>query len=570
VTIVTSATGPIHDKRVGSDPIRTRRDFMRCPWSVLRLAAAAFLLAALPGAARAACDCATSGVAPYCSGNSVTVSSGRGGSPTDTLSVQFDTSYQCGQYATGDFWVAGQGSPKVVRVTRTTPDWDGNRNGWDANRPFDQQHLDRRVPEFVGAPTLPSGGYNVGSGPVSFMKAIGRNTVNSSIPYQCDNGSTRETCVKFTAVVTFVPAPPDSDGDGRTDDEFRPGSTGTTKLGPYRVDMLQARVDALPGLSASSAPGRDDFSFAEIYDRYGHGCAITYLSGGVFQQIAPSDCYERGSVSTNGNPVYGNTIAVNNRVAPLRFLLSDFNWSNPTHRGALLAYVQHGIDIGQDVSGGWRSRAASRPIGNGYLAPGGIAVGHKSPVVFAAYMLQTPALSLVAQGNYYFESDQVYRSPVDNRVYYGVGIAGTNPYCPDDGTGIEGSIHCYHPSKRMDASCAGSGKSYQSQVTNSAPYAALWVQILGAQASWNDSPWLEYSRAWKEGGRAPGHLHYLWSNGLSTNGCDNQRWNTGYENGFGEQMWAAFKNVQAGSTPPPPPPPPPTESPLPAPDQLLN
>jgi hypothetical protein len=288
----------------------------------------------------------------------------------------------------------------------------------------------------------------------------------------------------------------------------------------------------------------------------------------VFQQIAPADCYERGAIATAGNPVYGNTIAVNNRVAPLRFLLADFSWSTASHRAALIAYVQHGIDIGQHASVGWRSRAANRPIGNGYLAPGGIAVGHKDPVAFAAFMLQQPGLTAAAQGKYYFESDQVYRSPHDGRPYYGIGIDGTNSYCPDDGSGTEGGVQCYHPSKRMDASCAGAGKSYQSQVTNSAPYTALWVQVLGAENVWSDAPWLEFARSWKEGGRAPGHTHYLWSNGLSSNGCDNQRWNTGYENILGEQMWAAFKNVRGATSPPPPPPPPPGPEPLPAPTQL--
>jgi hypothetical protein len=495
-----------------------------------------------------------------------------GGSPTDTLSVQFDSSYQCGQYATGDYWIVGKGSPASVRVTATAPAWDGTRHGWDANRRFDQQHFEKRVPEFAGAPTLPGSGYNVTGGPVSFMKAIGRNTSPGAGAYQCADGNARETCVKFSSVVTFVASPPDSDGDGRTDDEFRPGPSGAAKLGPFRVDMLEARVNAFPRLSTSPVPNRDDFSLAEIQARYGKGCAITYLYSSVFQQIAPEDCYRRGGLSTSGNPMYGNTIAVNNRAAPLRFLLSDFNWSNASHRAALIAYVQHGIDLAQLAKDGWRTRAAGIPVGNGYLAPGGISVGHKSPVVFAAFMLNQAALAAVATANYYFESDQVYRSSVDNRVYYGVGIQGTNAYCPDNGSG-PGGVHCYHPSKRMDAGCDGDGKSYQSQVSNSAPYAALWVRVLGAENFWNDAPWLEFARAWKEGGRAPGHQHYLWSNGLSTNSCDNQRWNTGYGNSFGDEMWSAYKNVTPGGSPPAPPPPPPPAPPppdLPAPVQIQN
>jgi hypothetical protein len=539
-------------------------------WAVT-LATAVLGVAFWAGAARAACDCATSTSGPYCSGNSVTVSSGVGGSPTDTLTVQFDSTYQCGQYVTGDFWVVGKGSPQAVRVTSTSPAWDGSRHGWVVNMVADQQRLDSRVPDFAGAPSLAPAGYNVGSEPVSFVKAIGRNTATSAGAYRCDdNGSLRESCVKFTAAVTFVNAPPDSDGDGSTADEFRPGPVGVDKIGPFRVDMLESRAASLPRFSSSVISSRNDFSFDEIRGRY--GCAYLYLFSGVFQQIMPTDCLIKGSASTAGELTYGNNIAVSNRVAPLRFLLDDFNWNNAAHRQALTNYVQHGLDLAQMVHSGWRTRAARRPIGNGYQSgEGGITIGQKEPVVFAAYMLQQSAVTNLARGNYYMESDQVYRSPVDNRAYYGVGVEGTNDYCPDGGGGFEGGIHCYHPTKRMDAGCGASVKSYQSQVSNSAPYVALWVRLLGAESFWNDAPWLEFARAWKEGGRAPGHTGYHWSNGLSPIGCDNKRFNTGYESALGEQMWSNFKNASGGGspTPPPPPPPPPPPADLPAPSQLV-
>jgi hypothetical protein len=530
---------------------------------LLGSALAALAISVLGSAgARAACDCATAGAAPYCSGSSVSISSPAG----ENVTISLDSSYQCGQYATGDFWVVGKGSPQVVKVTGTTPGWDGKRNGWDANRPFNQQHMESRgiTPNFSGAPSLPSGGYNVSSGPVSFMKAVGRpQTSIDATRYVCTNGGDmRESCVKFSPVITFIPNVPDSDGDGRTDDEFRPGPTGVTKIGPYRVDMLEARVAALPKLSTSAVPNRNDYSFEKIRSRFGKGCAITYASDNIIQMIAATDCLWEAT--------YGNAIAVHNRTIPLRFLLADFDWNNPVHKGALIAYIQHGIDIAQHVSQGWRTISAPPPTGTGYLyGEGGILVGHKDPAVFAAHMLNQPAIRSAASGFHFYESDQIYRSSVDNRVYYGKGSRGTNHFCPDNGSGTEGGVHCYHPSKQMDAGCGGSPKSYQSQVSNSAPYTELWVRILGAQSAWNDEAWLAFYKAWYDGGRAPGHTQFLWSSVAGSTSCNNQRYNTGFTSIFGDQMRAAFKGL--GSTPPPPSPPPPSPpppEPLPAPQQL--
>ena len=95
----------------------------------------------------------------------------------------------------------------------------------------------------------------------------------------------------------------------------------------------------------------------------------------------------------------------------------------------------------------------------------------------------------------------------------------------------------------MDAGCGGSPKSYQSQVSNSAPYTELWVRVMGAYSVWNDAPWLEFYKAWYDGGRAPGHTHFLWSSIGGSNGCSNQRWNNGYTSVFGDQMLPAFKSV---------------------------
>jgi hypothetical protein len=171
-----------------------------------------------------------------------------------------------------------------------------------------------------------------------------------------------------------------------------------------------------------------------------------------------------------------------------------------------------------------------------------------------------------AGAHHYFENDEAYYSAVDGKPYYGVRVQA----CKD---GIGEPAMCFHLSQRMDAGCVTSGgtpKSYQSMGSNQMHYQRLVVKILGMEGIWNHNAYLDYAYAWWEGGRGPGHTKHLWSNGLSTNNCDNQRWNNFYTNPFGQEMWAAYKNFAPSGSPPPPPPPPPPPSALPAPQQLLN
>lgn len=535
---------------------------------MLKPATFAFILLLVTSEAQAVCDCATSQTSPWCTGSSISMSSGQGtgidlGSAGDTMVVNFATTYTCGQYATGDFWVVGTGSPSKVDVSSTTPGWDGNRHGWDAN-PVGCHHLDNRNQGRCTpvTPTLPAGGYDVSGGPVSFLKVIGRDSDSVPGGYLCHfdiNSPLRESCVKYSRVVTFVSAVPDSDADNSTADEFRPGLSGTTKLGPYRTDMLTTSLTVLGQQSAGAVATEAEVSFVEIANRY--SCAHWYMwkdntTGQFFQETLPTDCLSMGAAQTDGQLTYGNNIAVFNRVVPLRFALNDFNYAgDTTHRAALIRAVQHGLDLASQFNNGFRTRHANPPLGaQGVSNPGGIHVGHKDPVAFAAFMLNQSPLTTVAGANHYFESDQIYTSSVDGKFYAGTGYPNTTSVCPDTGAdNLDSRIHCYQVNERMDASCrsvATSLSGYFGQTSNSAPYTALWVQLFGAQSKWSHTDWLAWARAWREGGRAVGHTQYRWDNNLSANGCTNTRDHTGYESPFGNEMWAAFKNTNPGPAAP--------------------
>lgn len=512
---------------------------------------------------QAACDCANSQASPWCTGSSVSQTSPN----STTITVNFDATYTCGQYANGDFWVVGSGSPKMVDVGSTSPDWEAAtgspsghyRNGWDTNL-AGCHHLDTRNLGYCGsAPSLPGSGYNVESGPISFLKVAGRNGNGSSTGYLCDDqAGLRETCIKYSMVVTFVAAVPDSDSDGSTADEFRPGLSGATKLGPYRTDMLTTGLDHLGLFDADAVNNESEITFSGLASRF--SCAFFYMwapepdtKQEYPQETLPTDCLPISGASTG---TYGTDFALLHRAIPLRFALDDFDYAgNSTHKMALIRTVQHGIDLASEFNGGFRTRAADPTTGAAYNNTfGGVMVGHKDPVVFSAFMLSDSTLKGIATSRYYYESDQAYRSSVDGYVYYGIGSSGSLNVCPDDGSGFEGGVHCAHPSEQMDASCRindggctssscylNQPASYYSQTSNSAPYTVLWLQMLHAGAYWEDTtPWTIWARSWLDGGRGPGHTHYRWSGVESDNGCENTRNNTAYESPFANEMWTEF------------------------------
>ncbi|NLW32481.1 MAG: hypothetical protein GXY77_13610, partial [Fibrobacter sp.] len=47
----------------------------------------------------------------------------------DGITWFFDKDYPVGRFANGDYWVAGD----TVIITRITPDFDGEQNGWEVN-----------------------------------------------------------------------------------------------------------------------------------------------------------------------------------------------------------------------------------------------------------------------------------------------------------------------------------------------------------------------------------------------------------------------------------------------------
>jgi hypothetical protein len=298
-----------------------------------------------------------------------------------------DTTYTCGQYANGDYWIEGKGANRGVEVVSTSPAKETNpyspvvggtcpegtngaswwRNGWGINPEYPgDHHADgRRVHCGHGntEPLLPV--YETGDGPISFYKAAG-NDVND-----CTGGPNNppcsNNCVDFLGIWTFVDSAAgpcggatayncaDSDNDGFTADEFRPAPAGVAqeKPGPFTIDgdgagTFVARAQAMavhPQATIANMPVSDlpsgadmlaDWTFAQIKKRYRWPFFLVSSKahlpnptpGPNYMYAMPALIFKYGHYLWNG--VYGANRRRENLSSALRFLLDDFSFPNGT------------------------------------------------------------------------------------------------------------------------------------------------------------------------------------------------------------------------------------------------
>jgi hypothetical protein len=290
------------------------------------------------------------------------------------ITWQFDHSYTVGQFANGDWWVLGP-----VTITTITPDyrtrdfWDFTAaqakgvvfkkiNGWQVNPvASDPQGFDGTLYEFDSTvvPGLP---YLAQPG-ASIVKAVSdTNPATMDTRYQPDTRMQGVNNLLTAAVLTVVGAvPPDS---GRT--VFRPPYVGTDK--PY-YSTNNLHTELLPSL----APVTNTPTLAWVEEQF-RRVQLNHKLGVIGALLRPAE---------NMASPYQPTNAVRNDKGTLRLLLND---PLAQKMPALIYYVQYGIDIHYFAQGDpdWP--------GEGY----GVEPGHKLPWVFAAVLLDDPAMKHMA------------------------------------------------------------------------------------------------------------------------------------------------------------------------------
>lgn len=253
----------------------------------------------------------------------------------DGITWFFDKDYPVGKFANGDYWVAGD----TVTITRISPDFDGEQNGWEVNPIVDgPQGFSADLNNFSPAliPALP-------------YKAVPTSSIVKTIRSEKVRGYICRQCIQSAAVLTIVAQP-------LTDTAvFRPPYVGTEKPF-YSVASLETSL--LPSLvPVVSVPEIN--SFSEISH-----LQLDHKNGAGGTELHPINSFADD---------YGAYIGKRNADIALRLMLNDpLEQKMPL----LIAYIQYGIDLLHFL-----------PLGFKYDDGGGHRPGQKLPMVFAAVML---------------------------------------------------------------------------------------------------------------------------------------------------------------------------------------
>lgn len=291
----------------------------------------------------------------------------------------FDKAYTCGQFANGDWWVAGDAGGSVT-ITSITPAASGDRNGFEVNpTSTSQQAFDINASVTYNAALMPALPLTV-SGVSSVVKAVSKPV--TGLPE-----------LQFAAALTVVSTPVVNSSE-----VFRPGYFGATGKAFYTVPS-SVTVAGLPVATHTpvGVPSAAGFTIASIATRYRY-VQMDHSAGWAGRDMHPAD----------NMPDYGAEIARDNAVYLLRMLLSDFNYSDTTHKQALVNYLQMAIDLKSIAAGGGR-----------WDADGGHGNGRKLPLRFAHMVFGGTDFSNAIAASAFSEDQQVSRSGVTGEVLWG-------------------------------------------------------------------------------------------------------------------------------------------------------
>lgn len=331
----------------------------------------------------------SSGAATLVSGCSNITYAAPSGAANNIVFTLDDKAYTCGQYANGDWWVAPQTNGGSVTITSITPAASGGVNGFMVNpASIASQAWDNRsvVPYSVGLmPALPLT-INTTTTPVSSVVKV----VSLAVPSNHQNEA-------FAAVLTVVNA-----SISNSSTYFRPGFFGTTGKTSYAVPVtLPSQVGYYS--VGGSVPAMSSLTFSSIATRY-QNFQLDYGGGYPARDLHPAD---------NIPVSYGAQIATDNETNLERMLLSDFSYSNPTDKAAMINYLQMAIDL--------KSVAANAGSGS-FPAAGGHGNGRKLPLLFANMVFGgTDFSNAVTAAAPWSEDGETYRSNVTGEALWGTG-----------------------------------------------------------------------------------------------------------------------------------------------------
>lgn len=431
----------------------------------------------------------------------------------------FDKPYVCGQFANGDWWVSTDASGTVT-LTAAQPEAGDGMNGLEINPASkSRQGFDKRI-----------SGYDASLFASLPLRLNGDVSVVKAASVAADKTKCRP-CLQFAAVLTVVKTPVPNSGN-----VLRPGYFGTRKTYYTLSHGIDSRLGKLSATCCSEAKRGD---FEKIAGRY-QGVQLDHLEGWIGRSLHPID----------NMPDYGASIATDNAVSVLRFMLNDFNIGRKAHKSALLNYLQMAVDI--------QSMAAS---GVKWPANGGHGNGRKLPLVVAAALLGDSSFLDAMRASSFSEDEQVYYSSASQKALYGR-TCSDKQYWMTIWSG-KGPRDCRDPYGYIDGGGQELGEAYQKCCTAKPwKYTALAISLLGIRDSWRNDAFLQYVDRWVghgvwaspdscapfNGNSADYGISYGPAYGKCIAGVGRYQHKHGanrdsgyYDNEFAEQMWRKFK-----------------------------
>lgn len=431
----------------------------------------------------------------------------------------FDKYYSCGKFLNGDWWVSPDKSGFII-IKNVSPVSENKKNGLEINPTSqEKQGFDDRISGYSESLNLklPLRVYPESS----VIKSVSVSTKSKCRP-----------CLQFSAVLTVIKKP-----ILESENLFRPAYFGKRKV---FFSFSKSSIE-LPKYSKFCCNKIKNIKFKNIADNY-QGLRLDHLRGWVGRKLHPID----------NMPDYGASIAVQNSVSILRFLLSDFSIDLKNHRQALINYLQMAIDLQGIAYEGMRWKGA-----------GGHGNGRKLPLLFAAHLLDKKEFYDVIKRTSFSEDEQVYYSKIAGRALFGA-------QCSDKDYWLtirvrRGPRDCRDPYGYIDGGGHEIGSAYQFCCTAMPwKYTALAVRLLKLEKKWDNDHFLNYVDRWVRQGAwarpdpcAPynnnptdylklygakkltkecisGTGRYMDKHGININDGH-------YQNDFGNQMWDSYR-----------------------------
>lgn len=389
------------------------------------------------------------------------------------VSFTFDAPRQTGQFVNGDWWVVEPTAGAGVTLTSVTPDafFDGSTayHGMMVNPTGRLTH----------GYTSRLASYNPAENRGLMPQTIAANSsaIKAVAPATSASPVANYPVIDDHVVLTVLAAAPPANA-------FRPPFFGTDKR-IFTTDNID--LTKLPSLTPPA--GVTPVTLAAVKRRFA-GPQVDHVSSYTFRQghsaYAFASLVEPGLVSN-----YGGDLARDNVEAIQRLMLND---PLADKLPALYNVLQAGIDWYGMSKGGVR-----------YWADGGIFVGRKVPVVFAAVMFDDADMKTVA-GNtteVFSEVGHIYRSPATGMVLHGK----IDQYGHYDqvrtGTG-GGSRDLRDPHNIIDGGETPAGP-YGTCCSASVYVGSALIALLlpGGKAVWNHPEFFEFADRWQD--------HGIWS-----------------------------------------------------------